>query len=85
MPITNTTVALSTTAALLTGTTAGEGQSVVISADVAWFMGGSGVTTANGIAVSANERVVIDLMPGDKVYGVLASGTGTARVMKTRG
>lgn len=85
MPITNTTVALSNAAALLTGTTSGEGQAVVLLADVDWYMGGPSVTTANGILVPANTKVTINLDPGDKVYGILASGTGTCRVLKTRG
>jgi len=80
-------VAVSTTAAKLTSTPTDSraGSSIAITAPVAatLYIGGSGVTSTTGFAVAAGASVSLDLQSGEDVYGVLASGTGTAFVLRT--
>jgi len=48
------------------------------------YLGGSDVTTADGVLVPAGESLSIDLGPGDMLYAIVASGTPTVKVMTTR-
>lgn len=47
------------------------------------FLGGSGVTTANGFQWSPADGVLtIDLEPGESLYGVVASGTNVLHALQ---
>jgi hypothetical protein len=37
------------------------------------YIGGAGVTTANGLAVPTASAISLDLAPGDNLYGIAAS------------
>lgn len=52
--------------------TAGTGDSV--------FIGGSGVTTANGLPLGGGMS--FDLAAGEALYGIVASGTVAVRVLE---
>ena len=52
------------------------------SADV--YLGGSSVTTANGVALGASAAMSFDLDAGEKLYGIVATGTNAIRVMRHR-
>lgn len=78
-------VAVSTTAALLSADSDGGGASVLVQAPngATLFVGGSAVTSASGFPIPAGQTLSIDL-PGanDQLFGILASGTGTAAVLR---
>ena len=79
-------VALSTTRALLSVDVdvAGTSASLIeVSADVAMFIGGDDVTPSNGRPVAAGGSFSTPLQRGEALYGVLASGTGTAYVFRS--
>ncbi len=58
---------------------------VPTAAGVSVFVGGSDVTAATGIEVVPGANYGIALVGGDDLYGVLlAAGTPTIRVLKTR-
>jgi len=78
-------VAVSTTAALLSADGDGGGASILVQAPNAaiLYVGGSAVTSAAGFPIPAGQSLAVDL-PGanDQLYGILASGTGTAGVLR---
>lgn len=78
-------VAVSTTAVKLsTDASAGDGSSVLVQAPAAaiLYVGGSGVTSAAGFPIPAGQSLSVDLPPFDELYGILATGTGTASVLR---
>lgn len=46
------------------------------------YVGGSGVTTAQGEPVAAGERLTVDLNFGESLYGIVATGTVECRVLE---
>lgn len=48
------------------------------------FLGGAGVTAAAGLELAPGESLNVDLMAGDVLYGITASGTNAVAVMKFR-
>ena len=47
------------------------------------YVGGSDVTTSNGYPIAAAGSLTIDrLSPGERLYGIVASGTVLARVLR---
>ena len=48
------------------------------------YVGGADVSTANGIPVTALATLALDLISGEKVYAVAASGTPSIRILHTR-
>lgn len=79
-------VAVSTTAALLSADADGGGASVLVQAPAgsALFVGGSAVTSSTGFPIPAGATLSVDLPgPNDQLFGILASGTGTASVLRT--
>lgn len=60
------------------------GSSVAIQAPVAavLYVGGPAVTAATGWPIAAGQTLAMDLGTQDRLYGVLASGTGTAYVLR---
>jgi hypothetical protein len=78
-------VAVSTTAALLSADADGGGASLIVQAPAAatLFVGGAGVTSAAGFPITAGQILSVDLAgPNDQLFGILASGTGTAAVLR---
>lgn len=57
--------------------------SVALTPTVDTFVGPAGVTAANGYRVPAGATLAVDLGSGERLYGILASGTGTAYVLRT--
>lgn len=53
-------------------------------ASITIYVGGEDVTTANGRPVRAQSAVTIDLISGDEVYAIAASGTPEIRLLYTR-
>ena len=60
------------------------GSSIIIQAPAAavMYIGGSAVTSSTGFPIAAGQAISMDLN-NERVYGVLASGSGTAFVMRT--
>lgn len=78
-------VAVSTTpVSLSTDPSAGNGSSVLVQAPAAaiLYVGGPGVTSAAGFPIPAGQSLSVDLAPFDELFGVLASGTGSATVLR---
>ena len=46
------------------------------------FLGGPGVTTAAGTPLAASTGLAVDALPGEVVYGIVASGTESVRVLQ---
>lgn len=87
MAIESAQIAVSTTATELTNTAArisGDSTSILVQAPAGavLYVGPAGVTTANGFPVPAGSSFSIDLEFGERLYGVLASGTATAFVLR---
>jgi hypothetical protein len=84
MAIQSAVVAVSTTAAELTQVR-DEPSSILITAPAAavLYIGDSAVTSVNGYPLAAGASVSLDLETKERVYGVLASGTGNANVLRT--
>jgi hypothetical protein len=63
-----------------------DGSSIAIQAPAAanMYIGGDNTVSAStGWQVAAGQTLALDLEPGEPVYGVLMSGTGTAFVLRT--
>lgn len=48
------------------------------------FVGGSGVTASNGVAIAAGASSSFNLVDGDVLYGIVSTVTTTVSVMKGR-
>lgn len=49
------------------------------------FMGGSNVTTSNGVRVDPGETLTVELGPDEALFGIVASGTATCHVLQASG
>lgn len=78
-----TAVSVTTTATVLPASSLANRKTVMLQnqSNQTVFVGGSGVTTANGVAVNANDTTSIDLGAA-LVYGIVASGTANVIVME---
>jgi hypothetical protein len=81
-------VTVGTTPVLLTGPDLDhrDGSSIAVQAPsaAALYIGGdSTVSSSTGWLIAAGQTLALDLEPGESVYGVLMSGTGTAFVLRT--
>lgn len=78
-------VPLTTTAVDLTGLvdTRDREYSLAITPTVDVFVGAAGVTAATGYRVPASTTLALDLTSGERLFGILAAGTGTAYVLRT--
>lgn len=80
-------VAVGTTAVELTGVTTDRraDSSIAVQAPAAatMYIGAAGVTASTGWPIAAGQTLAVDLQSGERLYGVLASGTGTAYVLRT--
>jgi hypothetical protein len=56
---------------------------VLIESSADLYIGGSNVTTANGFLVTADTPVSFELFAGDRLYGVVATGTATVSVLQS--
>lgn len=80
-------VSVTTTATLLSSTSAGrDGQTVLVqnpAAGATVYLGGTGVTTTSyGYALAGGTDVSIGLQNGETLYGVVASSTQTVNVLR---
>lgn len=82
-------VTVGTTAAKLTGTTLrfpGDVIRILVRAPSGsdMFIGGADVTALNGFKISAGlMQQIPDLVFGEDLYAILATGTGVSTVMRT--
>lgn len=88
MAISSAQVAVSTTATELTAgliESAGSRSSIAVQAPGALtlYIGPAGVTSTTGFAVQPGMTIAVDLEYAERLYGVLASGTGTAYVLRS--
>lgn len=60
----------------------GQACAVHNSSGVIVYVGGSDVTTGNGYPVAAGGDFAVDLLPGDALYGRVASGTAACTVVQ---
>lgn len=60
------------------------GSSIIIQApaDATLYVGTPAVDTATGFPIAAGQALSLDLT-GERLYGVLAAGSGTAYVLRT--
>jgi len=90
MAIKSEAEALSTSSELLTTATNGHSDAptgLIIwndDASITVYVGGSDVSTANGMPILAQTYLSMDLMAGDEVYMIAASGTPSVRFLYTR-
>lgn len=48
------------------------------------YIGGSDVTTTNGMPVDTTDAIALDLGPGDILYAIASAATPTVQVLLTR-
>lgn len=77
-------VAVGTAAVKLSADSDGAGASVLVQAPATatLFVGGAGVTAAAGFPIMAGQSLSVDLPDYNELWGVLASGSGTASVLR---
>lgn len=51
-------------------------------ASVVSYVGPSDVTTSTGFKLGVGDSIAVDLAPGEALYGIVASGTGTVHVLE---
>jgi hypothetical protein len=84
MALQSAQVAVGTTAVELTQRDPADPRnSIVVTPTVDLFVGPAGVTAANGYRVSAGTSLAMDLESSERLYGITASGTGTAYVLRS--
>lgn len=85
MAVSASRVTVGTAATELSGTDhdrrAGSSLLIRPAADV--YLGGPGVTTAAGYLVAAGMEFAVDLVLGDRLYAVAATGTVAVSVLRT--
>jgi hypothetical protein len=89
MPIISSRVSVTGTATVLSDPTRGSigdpiGVVVKNTGGTSIYLGGSGVTSAAGLELAPGETLNIELMGGDVLYGITASGTVIVSIMKLR-
>jgi hypothetical protein len=78
-------VSVTTTATKLTSAVAqvsGDTQEIAVKPNGTIYVGGSGVTTANGFEVQGGEVFSISLRFGEDLYGITATGTVATYVIR---
>ena len=68
-------------------TTDGDSSSLAIynTGSVTVYLGGSGVSSAQGFPLLIGSTIIISIPSNTTVYGITASGTGTLRILATGG
>lgn len=86
MALSSAAVTVSTSATPLHTGSVQPGRVVVYNNDATatLYVGGSDVTTSNGIAVAAGRSLSMTLGPGEVAFGIVASSTLNARVAVSR-
>lgn len=89
MPIISARVSVTTAATILSNPVNGslaDSISAVVknTGGASVYLGGATVTSAAGLELAPGETLNVDLMAGDVLYGITASGTVTVSVMKLR-
>jgi hypothetical protein len=85
--ITSDHIPVGTTAELLVGTSdddsiRGISAAVKNAGAASIFLGPDDVTTATGYELAAGGELGIDLAPGEELYGIVATGTQAAQVLR---
>lgn len=79
-------VSVGTTETELTGaqtdTVAGQSLVAINKGAASVFLGGTGVTTTTGFELAAGESVNVDVNQGEKLFGIVATGTQTVHVLR---
>ena len=71
-----------------TDSVAGSAVAVYNNGSVTVYVGDSGVTTSNGFPLAAGSSMSFEIdtepgdLPGDALYGIVASGTAEVRVLE---
>ena len=84
MAIDSVAVSVTTSATLLVTADADGMTATVSPVGGSVYLGGSGVTTANGLPISAGVALSKDLRAGEKLYAIAAAGTVDVRVLRGR-
>lgn len=89
MPILSTRVSVGTSPTILSNPVNGsltDPISVVVKniGGASVYLGGAAVQSTDGLELAAGETLAVDLMGGDVLYAVTASGTVSVAVMKLR-
>lgn len=85
MAVRSRAVTVGTTATrldLAEGGQSSEGGAFYNAGSATVYLGGSDVSTANGFALAAGERIGVDLAQQDELYAVAASGTVEVRTLE---
>lgn len=89
MAVIAASVTVATTATELSGSDSGgstSGQTVLVKVPAGGatvYVGGSGVTTADGFPIAAGESQKFDLAGGEQIYGIVAATTQAVNVIRT--
>lgn len=82
IPVTNTATPL--VAADASDTTTGNSLAIQNTGASTVYIGGPSVTTGSGYPLAAGGQIGADLAPGEDLYGVVASGTVTVAVLRSK-
>lgn len=80
--VTSATAVLIASVPPVTGSLGYQTASVVVATSAAVLLGGSNVSTANGLSV-ASGPLTVALFPGDNLYAIASSTTATVSVLQT--
>lgn len=87
MAVQTAQITVGTTAVELTGSqtdsVAGSSLAVRAPSTAEMWVGAAGVTPSTGWPVAAGQSLALDLTGDERVFAVLASGSGTAYVLRT--
>lgn len=79
-------ITVTTTATLLVAATANATRTIYLEPDSGDIhIGGSAVTTTNGLTVTNGSQFAVELPPQNALYGITGTGTHTCRVMQPKG
>lgn len=89
MPIVSVRVTVTTSPTVLSNPvygSAGDPISVVVKniGGASVYLGGAAVQSTDGLELAAGETLAVDLLAGDVLYAVAATGTVSVAVMKLR-
>jgi hypothetical protein len=86
MALTVQRVSVGTSATMIADAADADGVNVLLrnKGTASIFVGPSGVTTATGLEVAADESMSAELGNEESLYGICASGTQTVHVLRNR-
>lgn len=88
MSVQSASVSVGSTATALTAAESSGSDPVSVavavpSGGVTVYVGGSDVTTGNGYPLAGGAAMSIDLRQGERLYGIVASGTQSVNVLRS--